>query len=122
MRRHLVALALLCAVGQRPGTVLGILDGDTVRAELVLAHSGADWHLYRGRVRLRDVKAPELTAPGGPEAAAWMAARLTVGEPICFAGGDKRDQYGRPLVVLYDADGNVDGALLASGLASLWSQ
>jgi hypothetical protein len=45
-----------------------VIDGDTVVVYLVLRHGGAEPSLRRRSIRLRDVKAPELRDPGGPEA------------------------------------------------------
>jgi hypothetical protein len=52
--------------------VLDVHDGDTVK---LLLDAGCDTGIWPW-LRLSGAGAPELTAPGGPEATEWMAEQL----------------------------------------------
>jgi len=111
--RHLVALAVLaCALGQRPATVIRVIDGDTVVLRMDLGFESQ----LEGPCRLAGIDAPELWTAAGVPARNWMVARLTAGEPVCFEGS-KREKYGRPLVTIFDLGGNVNDAIAAAGHA-----
>ena len=121
-----LALGLLvCALGQRPATVARVVDGDTIVVQDLLllrvaGPSGAIRTLYEGKIRLLDVSAPEPGQPGGPEATAWMRARLPAGEAVCLtdlAMPVRLDGFGRVLARVLDSDGDVGAGIVAAGLA-----
>lgn len=89
MRRRLLlvaALAVLTACAAGPiYHVRRVIDGDTI--EIVDAGG------IRTRVRLRDVDAPEMDEPGGPEAKAALEAEL-LGRRVNVTP-HARDRYGR---------------------------
>lgn len=107
-----LALLMACLLGQRPATVLRVVDGDTVVMRLHLGFES----VVQGPCRLLGVDAPELPTPEGVASRDWMRARLPVGEEVCFSG-DRRDKYGRPLVTIFDDAGNVNQALFQAGRA-----
>jgi endonuclease YncB( thermonuclease family) len=93
-----------------PGSSLIIVDGDTVR--------------YRGdRLRLLDIDAPETSEPRCPAerqagyAATTALRTLIAGQRVDIRYSGSIDRYGRPLVRLATADGDVGAALVARGLA-----
>ena len=108
----------LCALGQRPGTVIQVVGASTIVARLVLSKWRGREHVIRGRLELADVDAPRPGLPGAAAATAWVRARLRPEEDICVEGGDRTGPDGRPLVVIYDSDGDVGRAMLRSGLAA----
>lgn len=112
MRRIVPLLLLACVLGQRPGVVVRVIDGDTVVLRLRLGFET----LVEGPCRLAGIDAPEMRQEGGIEAKLWLMDRLLVGESICFAG-EHRDRWGRPIVTIRDQDGDIARALVAAGHA-----
>lgn len=84
------------------GTVVSITDGDTLRLDV----DGEEL-----RVRLIGVDTPEVRDPVecyGEEATAALAALAPVGSTVAYAyDRDPQDQYGRELMYLRTADGQV---------------
>ena len=112
-RGGLFAMAILaCALGQRPATIIRVIDGDTVVVRLELGFESQ----VEGPCRLAGIDAPELGTAAGIAGRDWMRARLTGMEAVCFAGS-RRDKYGRPLVTIFDVGGNVNEAIVAAGYA-----
>lgn len=101
-----------------PATVRHVSDGDTF-----VALRDADAAVVT--IRLLNVDAPETVAPGspvgcgGPEAAAWLRARLPVGSRVFLAYDvGRRDRYGRDLAWVRTPDGRaVNLELVEAGLA-----
>lgn len=101
-----------------PATVRHVTDGDTFVAR-------RDRDGVELTVRLLSVDAPETVAPGrpvacgGPEAAAWLRARLPVGERVQLQYDvARRDRYGRDLAWVVTSDGRaVNLDLVEAGLA-----
>jgi endonuclease YncB( thermonuclease family) len=98
----------LCQPGQRPATVVRVIDGDTAVLRLDLGFES----FIEGPCRFEHIDAPELPTVEGLASRDWLRNRLQVGESVCFTGS-KRDKYGRPLVTLFDSDGNVNVALVS---------
>lgn len=117
------------------GQVLEVHDGDTVRIDLDLGvgsrHGdidlGFDVHITGRRLRLReDVRlygcnAIELSQPGGPAAAAHLAALLPVGTWVSVQT-IKADKFGgRYDAKITLADGrDVTTVMCADGYAAAW--
>jgi micrococcal nuclease len=115
MKRALTAAVLiaatlpLCAATVQ-GKVVKVFDGDS----LLFQPAGGGKPL---EVRLKDIDAPEICQPGGPEARSYLqevvadkAARLETGPA---------DTYGRVLAVLTVDEMNINQRLVAEGHA--WS-
>lgn len=90
--------------------VVRIVDGDT----LIIARGAAEQ-----RARLLNVDAPETVHPsrpvecGGPEAAAWLGARIPVGSEVTVVHDVERyDRFDRELIAVF-ADGSLVNAELA---------
>ena len=92
-----------------PAKVLRVIDGDTFRASIDLGFGVA---LPDVSVRLLGVRAPELSEPGGPQAAARLRAALPRDVVLCSSG--KRDAFGR---ILADVELR-PGTLLSDVLSS----
>lgn len=101
-------------VAAGPGTVLEVLDGDT----LVVRMAG-----YEGPVRIVGVDTPEIrhgdepAACFGPEAATATAAWLTGRPVVVRPAREQRDRYGRLLAYVAGVDGPLAGRDLARALA-----
>jgi micrococcal nuclease len=90
--------------------VTRVIDGDTLEVEGNL------------RIRLVLVDAPELNAPGGPEAkerlnATCLAKESLVDEDDYQIGADP---YGRMLAVVYCSGTNANADMISSGLAKTY--
>ncbi len=98
-----------------PGTVLEVVDGDTLRMQLDLG-----WHItYTTRVRIAHINAPELSTPEGIRARAYAQTLLEPGVE-CTLISTGLDKYGRPLgiVILPGMEGKDFGqAMLDAGHA-----
>ena len=81
----LVVLMLTACAREPTYVVTKVIDGDTIE----ITDAGG----IRTRVRFRDVDAPELDEPGGPEAKAELEARL-LGKRVRVVP-HARDRYGR---------------------------
>lgn len=100
-----------------PATVLRVVDGDTVLVSLDL---GRYPHRLRAEVpvRIAGLYAPELRAPGGPEARAALTALLDGPEPLVAQTRkpDPRDPYGRVVADLWTSAGvNVAEWMIEAG-------
>lgn len=86
-----------------PGTVVRVIDGDTIQADLDL---GWGVILRKATIRIADINCPELSTAEGVTAAARTAALLPAGSPVQVIS-HKRDKYGRVLasVLWQDTDG-----------------
>lgn len=81
--------------------VVVIVDGDTLKLDIDL---GLCTWVRDQRIRLLDVYAAELKAPGGPEAKAKLAGLLPVGsECIIQTVKDRKEKWGRWLGTIYNA-------------------
>lgn len=105
-----------------------VVDGDTVDLSLDLGMRLS----VRERFRLfgpdhagtLGLDAPELNTPEGKAAKDWLAARLAGAELVARTVKDKREKYGRLLVVIWarragDEWRNVNFELMAAGHARL---
>lgn len=73
-------------------------DGDTVKLTIDL---GFGMHFASGPMRLAGINAPELKDAGGIEARDHLAAMISIDRPFLVnTVKDKRDKYGRVLVVI----------------------
>lgn len=93
-----------------------IKDADTLECLVDLGFGT----FHRDTFRLAGLNAPELAAPAGEKARAfveeWIAARGR--EVVIQTIRDKREKYGRYLAVVTDGQGeSLNGRLLAEGLA-----
>lgn len=103
-----------------PATVVRIVDGDTIRVDVVGRAGDV-------RVRLLNVDAPELDHPErGPECGARtateaLAALLPIGSTVWLAADrEEVDRYGRWLRYAYNGEGvDVQAALVEAGLAEV---
>ncbi len=87
------------------GTVLRVVDGDTVHLALDL---GLDVTI-RVSCRLADINAPEMGTPEGPPARAALEAMIPVGSLVrAVTKRDRREKYGRYLVTLWPWAAPVD--------------
>lgn len=96
-----------------------VQDGDTLDLSVNLDGFGA-WH--RGSFRLLGCNARELSQPGGPEAAANLAAMLPVGTQVVIRSV-KVDKFGgRYDAAVQLADGSdLVAALIAANWAAAWN-
>lgn len=78
-------------------TILKVVDGDTVHAELDL---GLDVKV-RTTLRLAGINAPELSTKDGPPARAYLQYLLATGGPLVVRTvKDKREKFGRYLATI----------------------
>lgn len=96
-----------------PGTVLRVIDGDTVVASLDL---GWDFTLAKATIRLAGIDAPELKTDAGKAAAAFLRGLLPAGTAITVTS-HSRDKYGRVLGAVTAAGRDVATSLLGAGHA-----
>ena len=89
--------------------VLRVIDGDTFKASVDLGFGVA---LPDVSVRLLGVRAPELSEPGGPQAAARLRAALPRDVVLCSSG--KRDAFGRILADVQLRPGTLLSDVLSS--------
>lgn len=107
-----------------------VTDGDTVILSIDLGMRLT----FRERFRLfgpdpsgtLGLDAPEMTTPEGREARDWLTARLEGAELVARTVKDRREKYGRLLVVLWARRAaeewrNVNFELMAAGHAKLKS-
>lgn len=96
-------------------TILRVVDGDTVHAEIDL---GLDVST-RITLRLAGLDAPEASSPEGIAATAWLAEHAPVGSRLIVrTTKDHREKFGRYLGTLI-ADGvELNAAMIAAGHAS----
>lgn len=75
-----------------PGTVIRVIDGDTVKIDLDLG-----WGLhYVTNCRVAGINAPEVASAPGARAKAYAETLLPVGAPVTFVS-HSLDKYGRAL-------------------------
>lgn len=90
-------------------------DGDTFHATI-----DRGWNDWKGtaekpiRVRISNVKADEMNMPGGPPARDFANSLAPPGTEVELIS-QKLDQYGRPLGLVYLADGRDLGKLIIEG-------
>jgi len=106
------------------GTVIEVIDGDTIEVRLA-SHDG---RITENPViiRLADIDAPEMNAPGGPDARRY-ASQILSGKAVALDLDDLggKDQYGRWVAVVYlqQAYAPMDNAnrmMVDSGQACIW--
>ncbi|MCG7427954.1 thermonuclease family protein [Helcobacillus sp. ACRRO] len=104
------ALELARGGSDRTGTVISVIDGDTV----IMSIAGEET-----TVRLLNVDTPETKDPNkpvqcmGPEAAEWLAQRLPAGTEVELEYDEERtDRYGRTLAAV-----SVGGSLINREIA-----
>jgi len=125
--RHLLIVALLlsllaappaAAQDRLPGTVVGIVDGDTIKVQLEAG--------LIVTVRLTGIDTPETKHPSKPvqcfgaEASAKTAELLPIGTAVGLERDvQEQDRYGRTLAYVWPADGMlmVNEQLVAEGYA-----
>ena len=99
------------------GSVVRVKDGDTIVAHVEL---GFDLWKHDEVMRLLHVFAPESFRPksikertDGAKVKQFLIDRLLPGEDITITTEkDKKDMYGRSLVIIWDEDGNVNESIL----------
>lgn len=94
-------------------TILRVVDGDTVHAEVDL---GMDIRV-RATLRLAGINAPEIGTPTGVAARAFLAERLGLGALVIRTTRDRREKFGRYLATLLVGDLNLNEAMVAAGHA-----
>lgn len=95
-------------------TVLRVVDADTVDLEVDLGFSTS----VKTRFRLFGINAYELRTPAGKAAKVRAQELLPVGAKVeVNTIKDKKDKYGRYLVVIYRGEGTVNELLVSEGLA-----
>ncbi|MEP7154101.1 MAG: thermonuclease family protein [Nitrospira sp.] len=100
-------LAPLLAQGEFVGTVLGVIDGDSLR----VMHEGT-----AEQIRLLGVDCPEERQAFGTRAKEYTS-ELAFGQDVTVYG-DKRDRYGRRLAEVLLPDGrSLNQELIKAGLA-----
>jgi micrococcal nuclease len=99
------------------GTILKVVDGDTVHAELDL---GLDVRL-RTTLRLAGINAPELSTKAGPVARSYLQGLLASERPLVVRTvKDKREKYGRYLAWIFKGgvgDVSVNEQMIEAGQA-----
>jgi micrococcal nuclease len=97
------------------GTVLSVVDGDTIHADIDL---GCDIHT-RLTLRLAGINAPEKATLEGKAASVWLDAHLP-GEPnalLIRTVKDRREKYGRYLAELFVRGVSINEAMVLAGYA-----
>jgi endonuclease YncB( thermonuclease family) len=95
-----------------PGTVVRVVDGDTVRLNLDLG-----LHIWRtDSCRIRGINTPELGTAEGRAAKAAAEEILPAGSQVLFVS-KQLDKYGRPLGDLSRNGVDFAAAMLAAGHA-----
>lgn len=105
----LAVLALQAHAQDRPlihGTITAVLDGDTLRVQLVTGPTV---------VRLANIDAPEFRQPGGKEARAALHERA-VGEEVLLSIFS-RNEAGLLVAVVFMGDENLNGWMVKQGHA-----
>lgn len=95
------------------GTVLDVLDGDTVRLDLDL---GWRTWLKSEPCRLDGIDAPELPTESGKAAREYLRKLLPPGE-VVWVEGTKRDKFGRILIKITCELGDVGTIMIDTGHA-----
>lgn len=99
-------------------SVVKVVDGDTIWLDIDLGFEVRQRH----SVRLADINAPEHGTPEGDAATAWLIARLTnINKVLITTIKDRREKYGRYLVVLWIGTTNVNEEMVAAGHAVHYS-
>jgi endonuclease YncB( thermonuclease family) len=97
----------------RNATVVRVIDGDTLEADLDLG-----WrHTWRSSVRLAGLNARELRDPGGPEARDHLARLLPPGTQVVLRSIEL-DKFGRSLATVWEGKTNINRLLLEEGWAA----
>ncbi len=99
-----------------PGTVLRVIDGDTLTATLDL---GWGVQYAKATIRLAAVNCPERSEQAGRDAAAFTTALLPAGTGIVVRS-HSRDKYGRVLATVEFAGTDLATELLAAGHATAY--
>lgn len=94
-------------------TVLRVVDGDTIHAEVDL---GCDIHVDL-ILRLARINAPEMSTPEGPYAKTYLESLLTPGPVLLRTIKDRREKFGRYLAELFVGDINVNDEMVNTGHA-----
>lgn len=94
-------------------TILRVVDGDTVHAEVDL---GMDIRV-RATLRLAGINAPEIGTPEGVAAKAFLTERIGTGPLVIRTTRDRREKFGRYLATLLIGDLNLNEAMVAAGHA-----
>lgn len=96
-----------------PGTVLRVVDGDTITADLDL---GWGVHYTPAVIRLAEINCPESSCEAGKAAAARARELLPVGTEISVLS-HQRDKYGRVLATVIARGVNIGSLMLDEGHA-----
>lgn len=105
--------------------VVSVYDGDTATLDFKL---GLDVDLDNQKTRFAGIDAPELSGterPAGLRARNFLDSLIAGKDVIAQTGKDRKDKYGRWLVVIYvqtdSALVNVNELMIKSGNASVYS-
>lgn len=97
-------------------TVLAVVDGDTIKADVDLGFNTKSFQI----LRLAGINAPEKNTEAGKMAALWLADRLPMGTVVTIrTQKDRREKYGRYLaeVMLGAGEVTLNEMMVANGLA-----
>jgi len=94
-------------------TILRVVDGDTVHAEVDL---GLDIRV-RVTLRLAGINAPEIGTPEGIAAKAWLVDQLGSGSLVVRTVKDRREKFGRYLATLLVDGRDLNQAMIDAGHA-----
>lgn len=100
-----------------PGTVLRVVDGDTITADLDL---GWGVHYSPAVIRLAEINCPESDTDAGKAAAARARELLPAGTTISVLS-HRRDKYGRVLATVIARGVNIGSLMLDEGHAVAYS-
>jgi micrococcal nuclease len=94
--------------------ILGVVDGDTIHAEVDL---GLDVSV-RVTLRLAGINAPEIGTPEGKAAKAWLAGRIAGGRTVVVrTAKDRKEKFGRYLATVLVDGQNLNEEMIAAGHA-----
>ena len=79
-------------------TVVSVHDGDSITCEIEM---GCKIRLTNYKIRLSGINAPELSAPGGQEAAAYLRKQVDGKRIVLMTYRDATGKYGRLLAVVW---------------------
>lgn len=106
------------------GTVLRVVDGDTVDVELKrtvdFGFNIIQTTTHKLKVRLYGVNAPELSTPEGKEVRVWLIEQV-MGKPILVRTfKDRTEKYGRYLATLIVHGEDINRLMVETGRATAY--
>ena len=99
--------------------VIKVYDGDTITVNISL---GMGVWLYKQKIRLYGINAPEMRGPEkveGKKSRDWLRERILGKEIILKTIKDKTGKYGRLLGEIWFENENINDLLVENGMAKI---